>query len=75
MRHTVAQRNEARIAVYIKPPRPRQIDIDHLMDPPALRGHHNRAVSEVNRFFDIVGHEQNGFAVRFPKLQQEVLHE
>ena len=36
-------------------PRPRQIDVDHFVDPARMSGHHHRLVRQIDRLIDIVG--------------------
>ena len=38
-----------------------------------MRAHHVNPVTEVKRFVDIVGDEQEGYAVLFDEFQHEVL--
>ena len=41
-------------------PRPRQVDFDDLLDPAGRGAHHHHPVGEINRFLDVVRHEDHG---------------
>ena len=52
----------------------RKLDGDYLFDDARFLGHYDNPVSQVNRFFDIMGNENHSHAFFVPDFQKFVLH-
>ena len=54
--------------------RARQRDRNLAFHPAGMRGHHQHAVGEIDRFRDVVGHVDDGLARLAPHLGEQALH-
>ena len=53
----------------------RDVDVDDLLDGGGAGAHHDDAVGKLDGFVDIVGDEDDGFALRLPDAQQFTAHD
>src|ERR1700732_1554376 len=56
-------------------PRMRQLDPHVRLDAPRPRGHDHHARGKEDRFLDVMGNEQHGFALPFPDAKKQLLHQ
>jgi hypothetical protein len=74
MEGTVEQRPELLGGDELERARPRQCDLDHLLDAARPCRHHHDLVAEQDRLVDRVGDEQDGLAGLIEDTQQFLLH-
>src|SRR5580765_8788447 len=53
----------------------RQVDLDHLLDPPWTGGHDHDAVGEEDRLLQIVGDEEHGLPGKVVELEKMLVHD
>src|SRR5260221_3772698 len=54
--------------------RPRHLDLHLFPDAPRTRAQHDHPIAEIDRFLDIVRHEDNGLPGALPKPRDLLLH-
>src|SRR5205085_9292421 len=54
--------------------RPREIDLEDVLDTAGPRGEQDDAVGEGERLAEIMGDEKNGLFLTLPDLQEHVVH-
>ena len=56
-------------------PRVRNVDVDDALDPRRPRAHDDHPIGQLHGFIDVVGHEDDRLALRFPDAQQLAAHD
>src|SRR5258708_9590983 len=54
--------------------RPREVNLEHILDPAGTCREQDDAVSQRQRFAEIVGYEQDGLLLAIPDPQQHLMH-